>query len=216
MMDRTAMPYPYSLKETLADASIHAVGVTAAIVAGTALILYVAQTQETSQIIATSVYAGLMIFAMIASAAYHLLPWDRSRPVFHRIDHAAIYLKIAGTYTPLVVLIGSAFAYVILGLVWAVALLGAIAKLSFWATDARGSLALYLIMGWASVLLIWPMWQELPGAAFALIAAGGLLYTLGTVFYAAKALRFQNAIWHSFVLAASACFFGAVSVGVSV
>lgn len=90
------------------------------------------------------------------------------------------------------------------------------AKLSFWSTDARGSLALYLAMGWASVLLIWPMWQNLPGASTALIVAGGGLYSLGTVFYAQKSLRFQNAIWHSFVLAASACFFGAVALGVSV
>ena len=209
------MPYPYSLRETLADASVHAVGVTAAIAAGTALIVYVAHTQDTSQIAATSVYAGLLILSLLASAAYHLLPWERSRPVFHRLDHAAIYLKIAGTYTPLVVLIGSWFAYVVLGVVWVVALLGAVAKLSFWATNARGSLALYLLLGWASVLLIWPMWLTLPGPAFALIAAGGLLYTVGTVFFAMKVLRFQNAIWHSFVLAASTCFFCAVSMGVS-
>lgn len=209
------MSYPYSLKETLADASVHAVGVTAAIAAGTVLIAYVVHTQDTSQIAATSVYAGLLIFSLVASAAYHLLPWERTRPVFHRLDHAAIYLKIAGTYTPLVMLIGTGFAYIVLALVWAVALLGAVAKLSFWATDARGSLALYLILGWASVLLIWPMWQTLPGPATALIAAGGLLYTVGTVFFAMNALRFQNAIWHSFVLAASTCFFGAVSLGVS-
>ena len=155
----------------------------------------------------------MLILSLLASAAYHLLPWERSRPVFHRLDHAAIYLKIAGTYTPLVVLIGSWFAYVVLGVVWVVALLGAVAKLSFWATNARGSLALYLLLGWASVLLIWPMWLTLPGPAFALIAAGGLLYTVGTVFFAMKVLRFQNAIWHSFVLAASTCFFCAVSMG---
>ena len=209
------MPYPYSAKETLADASVHALGLVGATAAGTLLIFYVAHTQDSTQIAATSVYTGLLIFALLASAAYHMLPWDRWRPMFHRIDHAAIYLKIAGTYTPLVVLIGSAFAYGVLAVIWTVAVLGAVAKLSFWATDSRGSLPLYLVLGWASVLLIWPMWQTLPGAAVALIAAGGLLYTVGTVFYAMKALRFQNAIWHGFVLAASTCFFCAVSVGVS-
>ncbi|MEM9870885.1 MAG: hemolysin III family protein [Pseudomonadota bacterium] len=209
------MPYPYSRRETLADAAVHALGISSGVAACSALILYVAQTQDASRIAATSVYAGLLILSLAASAAYHLLPWERSRPLFHRVDHAAIYLKIAGTYTPLVVLIGSAFAYVVLGIVWAIALLGAVAKLSFWATDARGSLALYLLLGWASVLLIWPMWQTLPGMATALIAMGGLLYTVGTVFFAMKALRFQNAIWHGFVLAASTCFFGAVSLGVS-
>ena len=209
------MPYPYSLRETLADASIHLIGVTGAVVAAWVLVSHVNATQDAARVAATSVYAGLLIFALVASAAYHLLPWDRTRPLFHRIDHAAIYLKIAGTYTPLVVLIGSAFAYAVLAVVWIIALVGAVAKLSFWATDARGSLALYLGMGWASVLLVWPMWNSLPGAAVALVAVGGGLYTLGTVFYAMKALRYQNAIWHSFVLAASTCFFGAVALGVS-
>ena len=148
------MPYPYSVRETLADAGVHVVGVTAAMLAGAFLLIHVAQTEGPAQIAATSVYAAFMFLSLVASAAYHLLPWERSRPVFHRIDHAAIYLKIAGTYTPLVVLIGSAFSYVVLAGVWAVALFGAVAKLSFWATDARGSLALYLALGWASVLLI--------------------------------------------------------------
>ncbi|WP_299546898.1 hemolysin III family protein [uncultured Tateyamaria sp.] len=210
------MPYPHSVRETLADASVHVLGLTAGITASAMLLVHVMQTQGAAQIAATSIYTGLAVFALVASASYHLLRWERSRPVFHRIDHAAICLKIAGTYTPLVVLIGSAFAYVVLAAVWLVALLGALAKLSFWATDARGSLALYLAMGWASVLLIWPMWQNLPGASTALIVAGGGLYSLGTVFYAQKSLRFQNAIWHSFVLAASACFFGAVALGLSV
>ncbi|WP_299151253.1 hemolysin III family protein [uncultured Tateyamaria sp.] len=209
------MAYPYSTRETLADAGVHLISLAAAIGAGVLLILYVSQTHGVPQIAATSIYATFLIFSLLASTAYHLLPWDCSRPVFHRIDHAAIYLKIAGTYTPLVVLIGSAFAYAVLAGVWLVALFGALAKLSFWATDARGSLALYLAMGWASVLLIWPMWQALPASAVALIAAGGLLYTVGTAFFARDGLRFQNAIWHSFVLAASACFFGAVSLGVS-
>lgn len=209
------MAYPYSVRETLADASIHVLGLGAGITGSAMLLVHVVQTQETAQIAAIGIYAGFALLALVASALYHLLPWEASRPLFHRIDHAAIYLKIAGTYTPLVMLVGSAFAYVVLAAVWVVALFGAIAKLSFWATDARGSLALYLAMGWASVLLIWPMWQTLPGSATALIVAGGGLYSLGTVFFAMDTLRFQNAIWHGFVLAASACFFGAVALGVS-
>ena len=209
------MPYPYSPRETVADASIHVIGVGAAIAAGWMLVASVAEGQDGTRLAAAGIYAGFLIFAMVASAAYHLFPWDRTRPLFHRIDHAAIYLKIAGTYTPLVVLIGSAFAYAVLAAVWVIAVLGAVAKLSFWATDGRGSLALYLALGWASVLLVWPMWHSLPGLALALILVGGGLYTLGTVFFAMKALRYQNAIWHGFVLAASTCFFGAVSVGLS-
>ncbi|MEP1355850.1 MAG: hemolysin III family protein [Tateyamaria sp.] len=209
------MSYPYSLRETLADASDHALSLIATLIAGVVLVVYVAQTQTTTQIAATSMYAGFLLFSFVASALYHLLPWERTRPMFRRIDHAAIYFKIAGTYTPLVVLIGSAFAYVVLAGVWLVALAGAVAKLSFWAADGRGSLPVYLGMGWASVLLIWPMIQTLPTATVALIVGGGFLYSLGTLVYRYPQMRYQNAVWHGFVLAASTCFFAAVSVGVS-
>jgi hemolysin III len=209
------MSYPHSLPETLADASVHALGVVAGIGAFAFLIAHVIQTQGPGQIAATSIYAAAVVFALIASAAYHLLPWEQARPAFRRIDHAAIYVKIAATYTPLVVLIGSGFAYVVLACVWAVALIGAVAKLSLRTADQSGPMALYLAMGWASVLLIWPMWQTLPGVSTGLILAGGVLYTLGTVVHSRDSLRYQNAIWHSFVLAATASFFGAVAVGVS-
>lgn len=209
------MAYPYSLRETLADASVHFVGVVGGIVACVALIIHVVQTQPPDEIAATSIYAGVLMFAMVASAAYHLLPWERARPVFLRIDHAAIYLKIAATYTPLVVLIGTGFAYTVLAGVWAVALIGAFAKLSFLSADGRGPLALYLAMGWASLLLIWPMWQSLPGVATMLVVTGGLIYTVGAAVFAREATRYHNAIWHVFVLSASACFFGAITVGVS-
>lgn len=209
------MSYPYSLRETLADASVHVIGIVAGLIACIALITHVIQTQPSYQITATSIYAVAVVFALIASALYHLLPWDRTRPLFRRVDHAAIYVKIAATYTPLVVLIGSGFAYAVLAGIWAVALIGAIAKLSFWAADARGNLALYLAMGWASVLLIWPMWQSLPGLATGLIITGGILYTLGAVFFSRENMAYQNAIWHGFVLSASACFFGAIALSVS-
>ncbi|MEL6451475.1 MAG: hemolysin III family protein [Pseudomonadota bacterium] len=209
------MPYPNSLRETLADASVHLIGVLGAVIAGAGLIVYVARTQATPEIAATSVYAGILIFAMIASALYHLLPWDRSRALLLSIDQAAIYLKIAGTYTPLVVLIGSAFSYVVLAGVWGVALVGAALRLWQRTSDGTGTEVIYLAMGWASLLLIWPLAQVLPVTAVVLIVGGGLLYTVGTLFFRMRALRYQNAIWHSFVLAASACFFGAVSLGVS-
>lgn len=209
------MAYPYSREETIADGTVHALALGASIIAVVALLMQTAPAAQAGTTMAVILYAAMMLLSFGASAAYHLLPWDRTRPLLHRIDHAAIYLKIAGTYTPLVVLIGSAFGYVVLALVWLVALAGAVAKLSIWATDARGSLALYLALGWASVLLIWPMWQALPGTAIALICAGGALYTVGTVVFAAKAMRYQNAIWHAFVLGASACFYGAIAVGVT-
>jgi hemolysin III len=206
------MAYPYSKAETLADGAVHVAGLVLAVPAVVILMGQAAQN-GTAQAPA-ALYAGCMIFAFLASAVYHLSPRESLRPILNRIDHAAIYFKIAGTYTPLVMVIGSGFAYGILGIVWALAVFGAVAKLWFWRTDGRGSLTLYLLMGWLSVLLIWPMWQKLPGLALSLIVAGGLIYSAGTFVYAHRGMRFQNAIWHSFVLLASACFFAAIALSV--
>lgn len=165
------MAYPYSRSETVADGAVHVAGLALAIPASILLLIEAAGSYRMTT--AAALYAGCMVFAFIASAIYHLSPVDRTRPLLNRIDHAAIYFKIAGTYTPFVALIGSGFAYGVLGIVWALALVGAVAKMWFWGTDGRGSLALYLVMGWLAVLLFWPMWQVLPPAALFLVATGG-------------------------------------------
>lgn len=208
------MAYPRSLAETLADGSVHVIGLTGSMI-GTAILLgHVTTHAPAATVASVSVYLALLVFAFAASAAYHLLPWDHTRPMLARVDHASIYLKIAGTYTPLVVMLGTVSGYVVLAFVWLVALGGAIAKLSFWSTEGRGSLALYLALGWASVLLIWPMWSNLSGAAMTLVAAGGLTYSAGAVFFAMREFRFQMALWHVFVLVASGCFFAAIALSV--
>ena len=206
------MPYPTKPREVVADAVVHIFGLSSAFIGVTLLIQHLSKSEGTAPLVSVSIYSAALLFALSASAAYHLLPWEKSRTWLHKIDHAAIYFKIAGTYTPLAVLIGSAFSYAVLAAIWCVALFGAIAKLSFWPTDARGSLALYLALGWACLLLIYPMVQTFPIIAIWLIAIGGMLYTVGTYFFSRPVLPFQNAIWHCFVLAASACFFGAISL----
>ena len=204
------MAYPHPTPDTLADGTIHVLGLGFAIPATILLTTDVAG--QGGALTPILIYAACFVLSLLASAIYHLVPFDRPRALLGRIDHAAIYFKIAGTYTPLVVLIGTGFAYGILAVVWALAIIGAIAKLSFWSTESRASLYLYLGMGWLSVLLVWPMWQSLPPMALTLIGAGGLIYSLGTVFFAHPGMRFQNAIWHSFVLTASICFFAAISI----
>jgi len=204
------MAYPHPTADTLADGTIHALGLGFAIPATILLTTDVAG--QGGALTPIMIYAACFVLSLLASAIYHLVPFDRPRALLGRIDHAAIYFKIAGTYTPLVVLIGTGFAYGILAVVWALAIIGAIAKLSFWSTESKASLYLYLGMGWLSVLLVWPMWQSLPPMALTLIGAGGLIYSLGTVIFAHPGMRFQNAIWHSFVLTASICFFAAISI----
>ncbi len=202
------MAYPHSIAETVADGTVHAVGLGFAIPASFMLVM--SSTGQDVPPTPIIIYAICFLFSLAASAIYHLMPFDHSRAFLGRVDHAAIYFKIAGTYTPVVATIGTGFAYAILGIVWALAIIGAIAKLSFWSTQSRASLALYLGMGWLSVLLIWPMWHALPSAALTLIVVGGFIYSVGTLVYAHPGMRFQNAIWHVFVLAASMCLFTAI------
>ena len=204
------MPYPTSRPETVADGAVHLLGIALSIPAGIWMVQLA--SDPTLPQTATALYVVCLVCSFAISALYHLLPFERSRPLLGRIDHVAIYFKIAGTYTPLVMMIGLPLGYAILGLVWFLAGVGGVAKLFFWRTDAKGSLALYLGMGWLSVLLIHPMWQGLPGAAVALIMVGGLIYSAGTRIYAHPGIRFQNAIWHGFVLIASICFFVAIAL----
>ncbi len=206
--------YPvFSRPERIADGIVHALGLTLA-VTGAIVLLILTSGQAPGTRTAAAVYAAALVATFLASAAYHMTPWERIRPTLRRIDHAAIYLKIAGTYTPLVMVLGSGFAYAVLVIVWGLAIIGAAMKIAFWKVPGRFGPVLYLIMGWLAVTLIWPMALTLPGAALWLIVAGGLLYSAGVPFYATEKMRFSNAVWHGFVVAASACFFGAIALAV--
>jgi len=213
---KTHDAYPaYTRPERIADGTVHALGVIASVAGAVMLIAFAVMGTDSAAIVAgVSVYAVALVATFSASAFYHFTPWESIRPTLRRFDHAAIYVKIAGTYTPLVVIIGSAFAYGVLGVVWALAVIGVCAKLFFWRTPGRLGPWLYLGMGWLSLTIFWPLFGLIPVGASVLITAGGLLYSLGVPFYATEKLRFSMAIWHGFVLAASACFFAAIVWGV--
>lgn len=210
----TLAPYPaYARSERIADGTMHALGVIGALTGAIVLTLWSRGHVSGGQSLALAVYGAALVGTFVASAFYHMTPWENLRPLLHRIDHAAIHLKIAGTYTPLVVMIGSLSSYLVLALVWALALFGVAQNLWFARGPGRFATLIYLIMGWLSLLLIWSLMPLLPGPALGLIAAGGLLYTLGVVFFRWDSLKFSNAIWHAFVLAASVCFYGAITLG---
>lgn len=205
--------YPtYARSERIADGTMHAIGVLGAVTGAVVLIVWSSGNATGGQIAAISVYGATLIATFIASAFYHMSPWESIRPTLRRFDHAAIYLKIAGTYTPLVVMIGSGFAYLVLGIVWGLAVIGMVLKLFFWRTPGRFGPVLYLVMGWLSLALIWSLWPIVPLSAMILMAVGGLLYTAGVPFYASETMKFSIAIWHGFVVAASACFFAAIAI----
>lgn len=209
-----ATAYPnYSAAERMADALIHMTGIGCACGAAYALTTLTAITGSVTDMIAVWLYCIVMLAAFSASAIYHMTPWEHMRPTFRRFDHAAIFLKIAGTYTPLVVLIGSNFSFLVLGAVWATALFGVIRRLFYWSEPGMGSTLLYMGLGWASLALVWPMIQTIPAISFWLVLTGGITYTIGIIFYKWESLKYSNAIWHGFVLAASGCFFIAIFLG---
>jgi len=213
-MTNATSDYPaYARSERIADGVIHALGVAFAMAGAVVITAFAALYADGWQAAAIGVYGAALVATFVASACYHMTPWDGVRPTLRRIDHAAIYLKIAGTYTPLVVLIGSVYAYAVLTVVWAIAIAGAGAKMFFWRNPGRLGLMLYVALGWLSVLLLRPLHEALPPGAVALVAAGGILYTAGVAFFAWDSLKFSNAIWHGFVLAASGCFFAAIALG---
>ncbi|HEV8034302.1 PAQR family membrane homeostasis protein TrhA [Yoonia sp.] len=208
--------YPtYARSERIADGTMHAVGVLGAVTGAIVLIIWSLGTATPGQIAAICVYGATLIATFVASALYHMTPWEGIRPLLRRFDHAAIYLKIAGTYTPLVVMIGSGFAYAVLAIVWGMAVIGMTLKLFFWQTPGRFGPALYLIMGWLSLALVWSLWPVVPASVMVLIAIGGLLYTAGVPFYASETLKFSTAIWHGFVVTASGCFFAAIAIAMA-
>lgn len=205
--------YPnYTRSERIADGGMHLIGVTGAVLGAVLLLMWSAKTSSPGEMTAVVIYAVTLVATFSASAFYHMTPWEHIRPVLRRIDHAAIYLKIAGTYTPLVIMISSGLGYIVLTVVWVLAVIGMTLKLVFWSTPGRFGPVLYLIMGWMSIVLVRSAWEELP---IGLIMAGGLLYTIGVVFHVAEKLKFANAIWHGFVIAASACFFAAITLAVT-
>jgi hemolysin III len=214
-MATKSTPYPnYSRAEIFADGLVHALGLGASLIAIALFLAFRWDHISTGQFVALSVYWAGLIAMFTVSGAYHMTPWERFRAHLRRADHATIFLKIAGTYTPFVVTIGTAFGYVVLAVVWALALFGAVTKLFQWSAPGRWNAALYVGLGWISVALMWPIFETSP-AAGGLAAAGGILYTAGILFFKWESLRFSNAIWHGFVVAASGCFFAAVSLAVS-
>lgn len=208
--------YPsYSRSERIVDGTVHVVGVILAIAAVTWLFIHIAASTGWGIRAALVVYSVALLAMLAASGAYHILADTAARPLLRRLDHAAIYVKIAGTFTPLAVLLGTGFGYLVLGLVWVLALFGAAGKLM----AARGQLThgtgSYLALGWLGIALILPLVARLTGVSLGLIAAGALLYSAGVIFYSWEKLRFATAIWHGFVLVASGCFFAGISAAVS-
>ncbi|MDP3759421.1 MAG: hemolysin III family protein [Ramlibacter sp.] len=194
----------------------HLVGAALAI-AGTAVLVTVAAgLGDPWKIVSFSIYGTMLVALYVFSTLYHSI-WGRAKHVLRKIDHCMIYLLIAGSYTPFaLVSLRGAWGWSLLGAVWTLAILGIVQEIWI-AKGARVlSLVIYLVMGWLALVAISPLWLALKPAGFAWLAAGGLLYTVGIVFYAMDGkLRHGHGIWHLFVLGGSACHFFTVLLHVA-
>jgi hemolysin III len=205
----------YSRAEKASDAAVHVMGVIAALMAVPVLItLAVLWHGDQTTVMASLVYGATLIAMLSCSALYHMTPRQEWKGVFRRMDHTAIYLKIAGTYTPFVVLTG-AHAGPLLTALWGAAAVGAAIKIFAPDRFKLTTVALCLGMGWAGFVVGDEMLAGLSAQTFSLMLAGGLLYTSGVVFFLWQSLPFHNTIWHVFVLAATAVFYAAVVVQLS-
>ena len=200
-----------SLWEEVANSLSHGAGLVAALVATPFLITEAASRGSGAFLVGASVFAATVLLLYLGSTLYHALPVGRAKRVFRVVDHCAIYLLIAGTYTPftLGVLFG-VWGWSLLVLVWSLAAIGITLEVSGGPRHPALSLVLYLAMGWLVVVAIRPLSLHLPAAGLIWLIAGGLAYTLGVVFYTAKGLRFAHLVWHLFVLAGTFCHFTAV------
>lgn len=208
-------PAAYSPEEEVANAVTHGLAAAASIVAITLMLVKGLPVLPLGELIGVAVYGASLVLLFLASTLYHSITHARTKTVLKRLDHCAIYLLIAGTYTPLLMITLDSFAATImLWLIWMIAVSGVVFKLYFIHRFQRLSLVTYLLMGWLSMFLIYDLWQSLDRTGFWLLLAGGLCFTLGAGFYAAKQYRFTHAIWHVFVAAGAACH--AVLIGVFV
>ena len=183
----------------------HALGTALAIGALVAMILVA--DGEVFRTVSASVFGGTLVLLYLSSTLYHATSCERRKPLLQALDHACIYLLLAGSYTPLtLVALRGPWGWSLFGIVWMMAFGGVLLKtLSRGKRDSWWSTALYIVMGWLAVIAWGPMIRALPVAGVAWMVAGGLCYTLGVIFFSWRRLRFNHAIWHLFVLAGSAC-----------
>ncbi|WP_374512910.1 hemolysin III family protein [Niveibacterium sp.] len=201
-----------SRAEELANSISHGIGLLAALVAAPILIVVTARSGSAANIVGAAVFGLCMVLTYLNSSIYHWMPQGNLKQLFRKFDHAAIFLLIAGTYTPFTLgVLNGAMGWTLFGLVWGIAGLGLLLMQFNRLGNQWVSNGLYLAMGWLIVVATVPLVTHMAPAGLLLLLAGGLAYSGGVVFYALDArLRFGHFVWHLFVLAGSACHFFAV------
>jgi hemolysin III len=202
--------WDYDRAEIIADGAVHAIGVCLGFI-GAVTIIVIAVKMERIEVTPILIYVIGLVTMLALSAAYNMWPVSPAKWVLRRFDHSAIYLLIAGTYTPFLAQMKSVLALAGLGVgLWLSAVIGIALKLALPGRFDRLAIVLCLLLGWSGVIVYDSLASTLPAASVWLLLIGGILYSLGTVFHVWRGLPFHNAIWHGFVLLAASCHYWAV------
>jgi hemolysin III len=202
---------PQSLGEEIANSVSHGIGLLAAMVGAPVLLLAAVRHGTTATVVGAGVFVATTVMLYLASTLYHAFPHSRAKRVFRTCDHGAIFLLIAGTYTPFTLgVLRGAWGWLLFGLVWTLAVAGVVLEVTSALRHPVLSTALYLTMGWLALIAVRPIWLHVPPAGLFWLLAGGLSYTAGVAFFAATRLRYSHFVWHLCVLTGTACHFFAV------
>ncbi len=201
----------YTKKEEVVNAITHGIGVLLSITALVFLVMFAVQNGSAWHVVTFTIYGVSMLLLYLSSTLVHSFPEGKLKDLFEIFDHSAIYLFIAGTYTPFtLIVINGALGWTLLGIVWGIAIAGIVFKSFFVKKFLYISTILYVVMGWLIVIGWNPLVNTLPTAGITLLVVGGLLYTIGAIFYVWRGFTFHHAVWHLFVLAGSVTHFFAI------
>lgn len=194
----------YSVKEEIFNSISHGLGALLSIAAMVILIVLASVKGDVWGIVSFSIYGATLFFLYLSSTLYHSIISQKAKKIFRIFDHAAIYLLIAGSYTPITLVgIRGAWGWSIFGVIWFLALTGIVLNVISLEKTKVASIILYILMGWLIIIAVKPMLLMIPHGFFAYLLIGGVLYTLGIVFYICKRIPFNHGIWHLFVLGGS-------------
>jgi hemolysin III len=203
-----ANTHVYSRKEEVANAITHGIGVVLSIAALVLLVVYATIYGNAWHIVSFSIFGTTMLLLYTSSTLVHAFPEGKVKDLFEIFDHSSIYLFIAGTYTPIMLsVIRGPLGWSLFGIIWGIAVLGVVFKVFFVKKFLFTSTLIYILMGWVIVFAWKPMTESFPHNAIVLLMVGGILYTVGTVFYVWRSFPFHHAVWHLFVLGGSVAHF---------
>lgn len=206
------MTHAHHIREEVANALTHGLGAIAALGGGAVLVTLAAVFGDGWQLAGAIVFCASLLLLYLASTLYHAIPHPRAKARLKVLDHCAIYLLIAGTYTPFTLVgLRGPWGWTLLGTIWGLALAGCVFKLFYTGRFKGLSTAIYIAMGWLVIVAIEPMLRLLPTWTLAWLFGGGIAYTVGALFYLSRRLPYAHAIWHGFVIVGSVCHFVAVA-----